>query len=204
MSDQQPQQHHHSEKVQGPSKLRLIALIIIAIVVGFIVMNQMGIDMVETSENVEMMNNPRSSNQTWEEFKEKKDRKRKERKEREKIASDRLHAFVEDYRETGNRDLKRADIKFLEKMDEKVQKESSTIETAAQYYNFMKRSMKFYNTMRRFTGMTQKSTTPTTYPQTREEADRYIDRIFSIEQEKLEIFTESDPSADEWMEFLGD
>jgi hypothetical protein len=132
-----------------------------------------------------------------------KERRQIEKKERTEVASNKLHTFVEDYRKTGNRDLKSADIKFLEKMDEKVQKESSTIETAEQYYSFMQNSMKFYNTMRRFTGMTQKSTAPTTkYPNSKEDADRYIERIFSIEQEKLEIFTEGDPNPDEWIEFL--
>jgi flagellar basal body-associated protein FliL len=198
------EQHSHSEKKQGLSKIKLIFLILIFLGVGFVILNQMGVKIVETSERVEMTNNPRSSNQTWDEFKEKKGRRLAERKERTKVASNRLNAFVEDYRKTGNRNLKSADIKFMKKMDEKVKKESSTIETATQYYSFMKNSMKFYNTMRRFTGMTQKSTTPTKYPNSREDADRYIDRIFSIEQEKLEIFTESDPDPDEWMEFLGE
>lgn len=204
MSEHHQPHSNHPEQKKGLGIIKSTILILILLGVGFVILNQMGVDMVETSENVEMINNPRSSTQTWEEFKEKKDRQREERKGIEKIAGNRLHAFVEDYRETGNRDLRSADLKFLKKMDEKVQKESSTIETAAQYYTFMQRSMKFYNTMRRFTGMTQKSTQPTQYPKSREDADRYIDRIFSIEQEKLEIFTEGDPYPDEWMEFLGE
>ena len=196
------EQDHHSEKKQGTSKIKLLFFIFIFLGVGFVILNQMGLEMLETSESVKMTNNPRSSTQTWDEFKEKKERRLKEKDERTKVAGDKLHSFIEDYRETGNRDLKSADIKFLEKMDEKVKKESSTIETAAEYYSFMQNSMKFYNTMRRFTGMTQKSTTPTKYPNSREDADRYIDKIFSIEQEKLEIFTDSNPSPDEWMDFL--
>lgn len=165
------------------------------------ILNQMGVEMVETSETTTFNDRPRQRSQDWDSFKEKKDKRLAEKRKKTEQAEGLLLQFVEDYRDTGNRDLKKTDIKFLEKMDEKV-KQEGTISNARQYYSFMKNSFKFYNAMKNFSKSTPKSASSIQYPKTQEDANSLINHIFQIEQTKLETFSEGDPSTEEWIEFM--
>ncbi len=182
----------------GP--IEWITLILIVAIIGYILMNQSGIKVVDTSETVEISNRP-NHQPDWDEFKDRKDRQRAERKKREAKAESLLLSFVEDYRQTGERDLKSSDIKFLEKMDDKIQANGG-IQNAQSYFNFMKNSFQFYQSMKNIGNMTAKSPEAKSY--TNKEADQIINKIFSVEQEKLEIFTEDEPDTQEWLEFLGE
>lgn len=196
-----PSPREHSSKKGGIfGIIKTVGIIGILLFGAFIILNQMGVKMVETSEQTEVTNNPRHT-QNWDEFEAKKKKKLAEKRNRDNKAEDLLLGFVEDYRKTGGRDLKKSDIKFLEKMDERVKIEG-TISNAQQYYKFMKNSFQFYNSMKNFGNVAPKSSSNIQYPRTKEDANKLINRVFKIEQEKLETFTEGDPDTEDWLEFM--
>ena len=50
--------------------------------------------------------------------------------------------------------------------------------------------------------MTSKGSSAIKIPQSEAEAEGYINKFLTVEQEKLEVFSEEDPSPTEWIEFL--
>ncbi len=144
-----------------------------------------GIDMVNTTEETTITNNP-TSTKTWEEFKEEQKKIQAEENRLEQKAEAYLKQFINF--KSQDKTLNKGEKNFIIDMNQKMEKDG-ILKDPKQYFHFMNSTFKLYQTL------SGKSAT-------NKKVDQTISNLFKKENEELFEFTNKNPNTEQWMDYL--
>ncbi len=194
------QEHEHTGT--APKKMgKLLPLIVIILIIGggIFLMNKMGIKILDTGEEIEIVNNPKSK-KTWKEFKAEKEKQRSQEDVYEQRAAEWLQQFINYERK--DRNITPDESDFLKNMTDKIDREGK-INDAKNYFQFMNSSFRFYKKLKDLSSSpSQHIPSKAKIPGNESEIQSVIKKMMDIDSKELNDFSKENPGTEEWLEYI--